>query len=623
MKFLKNIYYGMLLGLFSMQVLGIEGGIPAEEKRWDYSVLLHFGDSLCSGTLLKNGYVLTAAHCVSDDQGKVVKNTVQIKNPRETLGNASLVFVDPQYSPQAHSNDVALFRLDNPSIRNKYPKSPDLMTSERFAHILGGDYPYRQVLVIGYGNDENHNLGKRKLYFGQDFSVSHEGKFVEAERPTTGRSRPGDSGSGIYFISNNKVILGAVVSYGTGEYKYNFNVETSTEQERELATYKISVDSFIAPSLCRLESAIANQIGFNQSACTDVERLMNILNNPDENSALYLLWARMFLENSPYKESAYYRFLSKYYLVRAFSYGANWHEEFDSDNLDDFIKYISPFNRSSYFNKEQRDIYKSQLREMASSFVDYGYFPELTSDYHLWNWTRMEKALKQMHFSDDYIFSHIYDVKLPVKKSAKCKYNICLERFELDSDSLVKSEKGDWGTLLRLNSKSSSKKIIDYDFLKKLMCFSSDDPSFKIKQVEKMFTNLGVANQYMSITNDVSKNKFSISYKKKPIDFVFKHSNKSNHTLVELSPITFTDKDIKYIKNRLLNLGYEILDETFVGGDIDFLMLISPDRYIKNGKNKLTRFYLLKNGKSKYRFAYSDIIKKPNEPMLRNIFECE
>nr|XP_040222020.2 brachyurin-like [Anopheles coluzzii] len=92
--------------------------------------------SLCGGTILTTTYVLTAAHCVTDDFDRAVtggivflgatdRTVFQSTQQRMSFGNAG-IRVHPQYNSTSIRNDIATVRLDTAAIFNTYVKAIDL-----------------------------------------------------------------------------------------------------------------------------------------------------------------------------------------------------------------------------------------------------------------------------------------------------------------------------------------------------------------------------------------------------------------------------------------------------------------------------------------------------------------
>uniref|UniRef100_A0A182Q7U7 Peptidase S1 domain-containing protein n=1 Tax=Anopheles farauti TaxID=69004 RepID=A0A182Q7U7_9DIPT len=119
----------------------ITNGQLAGTGQFPYQAVLYSdaGDgfySLCGGSILTVNYILTAAHCVTDDFSQKVpggiailgatdRNVIQSTQQRMTYGNAG-IRVHPQYSASGIRNDIATVRLDTPAVFTAYVKPIDL-----------------------------------------------------------------------------------------------------------------------------------------------------------------------------------------------------------------------------------------------------------------------------------------------------------------------------------------------------------------------------------------------------------------------------------------------------------------------------------------------------------------
>lgn len=564
----------VLLSSASFHAIAIEGGVQAPEERWDYSVHLRMGNSSCSGTLLPEGYILTAAHCVVDEKKKVSVDSVGVSNPRSYVGTAKVVFFDPDYIPYSKSqwnlpkNDVALLRLDNPKLSEKFPKAPPLMSSERYVYMLGGQYPYDRTLIIGYGDDGSKNVGNRKLFFGTKLSISPIGDLLQEDRPSLGASRPGDSGSGIYLLSDNKIFLSAVVSQGVvfAEERRKW------EQEGEEYKLNVSIDSFVVPSLCKLDVAVSKAIDFDSTACDDVRHYLNILTTADTDSALYLLWSRMLIENSPLVKHEYFKYLSNYNLARSFTKGAKWVPGMGRSGLGDAL--VDP--RRSSFTKEQKESYEAQLSEMAESLVSLGYFKPLEHWSQKWGWARVKRSLDKMSISRKTGWS-IRTANKKIIESSKCKYEICLEKFEISD--YAPRDKGSWESALNLGNSKGAEKKLDYEFIKNLICSSPSQEEWNEK-ILSSFEELGVSRNFSSV--NVKNNYQTIKIVNNPVKFTADFAN-GLLVFMEVDSISISNSKADELKKKWLSSGFI---DNGSQDDADW-MSISLSKLIKSANLKI------------------------------------
>ena len=110
----------------------IYGGRPAQQGAWPWQVSLHttsrVGDDVesrvlsqfCGGSLIARQWILTAAHCIQDFEGKVTPaNEVLVRSGHVELWNGDFravgtVIPHPNYDPIRTDNDIALLKLAEP-----------------------------------------------------------------------------------------------------------------------------------------------------------------------------------------------------------------------------------------------------------------------------------------------------------------------------------------------------------------------------------------------------------------------------------------------------------------------------------------------------------------------------
>ena len=104
----------------------IVGGYPVNpacpDCKYDFMVSLQtdgwFGGHFCGGSLVREDWVVTAAHCVQGTSPSSIEVVIGLHNVNGTNGSQTRdvdqIIIHPQYSGNSLNNDYALLRLSSP-----------------------------------------------------------------------------------------------------------------------------------------------------------------------------------------------------------------------------------------------------------------------------------------------------------------------------------------------------------------------------------------------------------------------------------------------------------------------------------------------------------------------------
>lgn len=141
----------------------IVGGDEVEDDQsWPWSVAIYELDPLnghkafiCSGSLISDRFILTAAHCIQQSRFDILTAdeiflkiaAVRLDDDRSPFYQVESVFVHPEYSVDRKANDIALLKL----MRNqRLPlRARPICLPSNVANRI--DFTDQQVTVIGWG----------------------------------------------------------------------------------------------------------------------------------------------------------------------------------------------------------------------------------------------------------------------------------------------------------------------------------------------------------------------------------------------------------------------------------------------------------------------------------------
>uniref|UniRef100_H2PRX3 trypsin n=1 Tax=Pongo abelii TaxID=9601 RepID=H2PRX3_PONAB len=130
----------------------IVGGYTCEENSLPYQVSLNSGSHFCSGSLINEQWVLSAAHCYETHiQVRLGEHNIKVLEGNEQFINAAKIIRHP-YNRDTPDNDIMLIKLSSPAVINARVSTISLPTAPPAAGT--------ECLISGWGNT---------LSFGADY----------------------------------------------------------------------------------------------------------------------------------------------------------------------------------------------------------------------------------------------------------------------------------------------------------------------------------------------------------------------------------------------------------------------------------------------------------------------
>ena len=219
----------------------IVGGEAAAVGELPWQVAVYPGPYLCGGTLITPQWVVTAAHCVIDDNGDTLPpseidvvageyNRSQNDGTEQQRG-VSTVIVHPNYDPSSDDSDIALLRLASPVTLGASVGVVPLVSSPAHDALVA---PGVSSLVSGWGATSEGGSSAAILQKVRVPIVSNAtcnaayGGGITANMLCAGLAEggkdscQGDSGGPLVVPDGSGWRLAGVVSFGNGCARPNF-----------------------------------------------------------------------------------------------------------------------------------------------------------------------------------------------------------------------------------------------------------------------------------------------------------------------------------------------------------------------------------------------------------------
>ncbi len=224
----------------ALQSTNIVGGQPAEQGEWGWQVLVRPGNYLCGGSLVAAEWVLTAAHCVFDNNGELmaaeaIRVTVGETHRgklegTEQLLNVSEIFAHEAYEKHSNNNDIALLHLATPAQLNNAVAIVPLLTNEHAGLVAEGVL----ATVTGWGTTEEGGNSSSALMevsvpvvgnelCNRSYGIITDNMICGGYQEGGKDSCQGDSGGPLVVADENgNWYLAGVVSFGYGCARADF-----------------------------------------------------------------------------------------------------------------------------------------------------------------------------------------------------------------------------------------------------------------------------------------------------------------------------------------------------------------------------------------------------------------
>lgn len=207
----------------------IVGGETSDPASWKWMVALVYANAssnsdghFCGASLIREGWVVTAAHCLEDVKAEEVVALIGAHDLKKDKGvriKVRKIISHPDYNPDTLDNDIALIELENPAGKDYLPiKLWDKPVSDgAMATILG----WGNLSASGEEYPDKLQQVSLPVVSNTDCNIPYKNQITEnmlcAGLKEGGKdSCQGDSGGPLLISSEDKWYLAGVVSWGEG-----------------------------------------------------------------------------------------------------------------------------------------------------------------------------------------------------------------------------------------------------------------------------------------------------------------------------------------------------------------------------------------------------------------------
>ncbi|KAF6122222.1 transmembrane serine protease 12 [Phyllostomus discolor] len=222
----------------------IIGGSDAQAGAWPWIVSLQIQSGrilthVCGGSLVRDSWVLTAAHCTRDTRDPLMwrvvlgTNNIAGRHPHTKILKVKAIIVHPNFDVQTYVNDIALFHLKKEVRYNNYIQ-PICLPFDVFQNLDGNT----KCFIGGWGRTKeegnatstlqeaqvhyiSRNVCSSDLSYGSILPVT---SFCAGDEDGIFDTCRGDSGGPLmcYLPEHRRFFVMGITSYGYGCGRKNF-----------------------------------------------------------------------------------------------------------------------------------------------------------------------------------------------------------------------------------------------------------------------------------------------------------------------------------------------------------------------------------------------------------------